>query len=187
MRGFADNLLTQPLICAAPRGALSLPAILAALARDEIDSFPSIRPHQSPAWHMFLVQLAALAMHRAGLTELPSDEEKWRDLLRGLTPDFAYDEPWRLVVEDRTKPAFLQPPVPQGVKLENLIPAPDTLDLLITAKNHDLKQGVARRAALGGLGLRTWSHVQTGGRLYDAAEQERRVRDGATLYAPESH
>ena len=147
MRDFVDNLLTDPLIRASPHGALSLPGIFAALARDEVDSFPAVRPHQAPAWHMFLVQLAALAMHRGGLTEVPSDEEKWRDLLRGLTPDFADDEPWRLVVEDQTKPAFLQPPVPPGVKLENHVPSPDALDLLITARNHDLKQAVARQAA----------------------------------------
>ena len=143
----STNLLTQPLIAAAPRGLLSLPGLLAALTRDDVDSFPALRPHQAPAWHMFLVQLGALAMHRAGQTELPRDEDSWRDLLRKLTPDFADDAPWRLAVEDWSKPAFLQPPVPKGVKLENAVPTPDALDLLITSKNHDLKQAVAQVAA----------------------------------------
>jgi CRISPR system Cascade subunit CasA len=143
----STNLLTQPLIAAAPLGQLSLPGALAALVRDEVDSFSALRPHQAPAWHMFLAQLGALAMHRCERSELPRDEGDWRDLLRGLTPEFADDAPWSLVVEDWTKPAFLQPPVPKSVKLENAIPTPDALDLLITARNHDLKQAVARDAA----------------------------------------
>ena len=141
------NLLTQSLISAAPGGAHSLPGLLAALARDEVDSFPALRPHQAPAWHMFLVQLAALALHRGKQSELPRDESDWRDLLRGLTPDFADDAPWHLVVNDWMKPAFLQSPVPKGVKLENPLITPDALDLLITSKNHDLKQAVAQAAA----------------------------------------
>ena len=65
--------------------------------------------------------------------------------MRDLTPGFAADEPWQLVVEDWTQPAFLQPPVPDGVTLANPVPTPDALDLLITSKNHDLKQAVARQ------------------------------------------
>ncbi|MGO9944721.1 MAG: hypothetical protein ACLPIC_18420 [Rhodoblastus sp.] len=140
------NLLTEPLIRTSPNGALSLPGVLAAFARDEVDSFPGLRPHQEPAWHMFLVQLAALALHRAGLTDAPTEEEHWRELLRALTLEFSDDAPWRLVVEDRSKPAFLQPPVPASVRLDNPLSSPDALDLLITSKNHDLKQAVARHA-----------------------------------------
>ena len=90
------NLLTQPLLRAAPRGVLTLPGLLAALARDGVDTFPALRPHQSPAWHMFLVQLAALALHAAGTDAIPEDEETWARRLRGLTTDFPDDEPWRL-------------------------------------------------------------------------------------------
>lgn len=147
MTDFGDNLLVEPLIDASPCGALSLPGLFAALARDEVEHFPALRPHQVPAWHMFLVQLAALAILRSGLTEMPLGEDEWRGLLRALTCDFPDDAAWRLVVEDWSKPAFLQPPVPKGVKLENHVPSPDALDLLITSKNHDLKQAVARRAA----------------------------------------
>ena len=78
---------------------------------------------------------------------LREDESAWRDLLRALTPEFPNDEPWRLVVDDWRKPAFLQPPVPVGVALKDEVETPDALDLLITARNHDLKQTVARRAA----------------------------------------
>ena len=138
------NLLTQPLIRTAPQGTLTLPGVIAALARDEVEGFPALRPHQSPGWHMFLVQLAALALHEAGRQDIPEDEAVWAKLLRGLTPDFTEDEPWRLVVADATQPAFLQPPVPADVTLNKDVPSPDALDLLITAKNHDLKQAVAR-------------------------------------------
>jgi CRISPR system Cascade subunit CasA len=147
MTATEHDLLTQPLIRMTPGGASSLPGVLAALARDDIDGFPALRPHQSPAWHMFLVQLAALALHGAGESTIPTEEEAWERLLRGLTPSFPADEPWCLVVEDVGKPAFLQPPVPAGVSLPNSVPTPDALDLLITSRNHDLKQTVARRAA----------------------------------------
>lgn len=139
----SHDLLTEPLIQTAPAGVLSLPGVLAALAGDEVDSYPALRPHQAPAWHMFLVQLAALALHGAERENLPDDEATWRNLLRGLTPRFPNDEPWSLVGKDWTKPAFLQPPVPASVKLENGVSTPDALDLLITARNHDLKQAVA--------------------------------------------
>src|SRR5690606_28169634 len=140
------NLLAQPLINTAQLGPLTLPGTLAALARDEVDDFPALRAHQGMFWHMFLVQLAALALHRAGETEIPQDEETWRRLLRWLTKDFPGDEPWCLVVDDWSKPAFMQAAVPDGVKVESPIPSPDALDLLITSKNHDLKQAVARGA-----------------------------------------
>ena len=138
------NLLTQPFIRTTPHGALTLPGLIAALARDEVEDFPALRPHQHPGWHMFLVQLAALALHEAGREDIPKDTAAWATLLRGLTPDFKEDEPWSLVVEDMTKPAFLQPPAPEGVTLKNEVPSADALDLLITSRNHDLKKAVAR-------------------------------------------
>ena len=95
---------------------------------------------------MFLVQLAALALHRAGTSSLPESEGEWATLLRGLTPAFPEDEPWCLVVEDPSKPAFFQPPVPAGMALKTPVLTPDALDLLITSKNHDLKQVVAQQA-----------------------------------------
>ena len=68
---------------------LTLPGVLAALARDGIASYPGLRPHQTPAWHMFLVQLAALALQRAGEDDLSKDSDHWAKLLRGLTPEFS--------------------------------------------------------------------------------------------------
>lgn len=147
MIGTRYNLLNEQLIGTFPNGPLSLPGVLAALARDEVDNFPALRPHQAPAWHMFLVQLMALALHRSGQTDIPEDEADCAAVLRGLTPEFPEDEPWCLLVEDNARPAFMQPPVPSGMTLVSPVPTPDALDMLITAKNHDLKQSVARTAA----------------------------------------
>src|SRR5664280_2434079 len=94
------NLLTTPLLRALPVGWVTLPGMLACLVRDEADSFPALRPHQAPAWHMFLVQLAALGLHRAGIDVLPETEAEWAKVLRGMTPEFPNDEPWCLAVED---------------------------------------------------------------------------------------
>lgn len=138
------NLLVQPFIHASPGEPTTLPGVLARLVRDEVDAFSALRAHQAPAWHMFLVQIAALALHRADRRNASDTEEDWRNLLRGLTPQFTNDEPWSLVVDDGSLPAFLQPPVPDGSRLENDVPTPDALDLLITARNHDLKQAIAR-------------------------------------------
>jgi CRISPR system Cascade subunit CasA len=140
------NVLQIPLFCVSPESQVSLPGLIALLAQDKVDGYPALRPHQAPAWHMFLVQLAALALHRAGEAQLPESEEAWTQLLRGLTAEFPNDEPWCLVVEDQSKPAFMQPPVPAGMELKAQVPTPDALDLLITSKNHDLKQGIAQKA-----------------------------------------
>ena len=127
----------------------SLPTIFAALMRDEVDAFPALRPHQRHAWHAFLVQLGAMAMHRAELDGLPSSAEEWRRIMRGLTPDFPDDEPWHLVVDDIARPAFMQPPassVDMQKDYKNRVETPDKLDMLVTGKNHDLKIMVAVNA-----------------------------------------
>ena len=141
------NILSEPIISISRAKCLSLPALLAAMTRGEVSQFHALRPHQRPSWHMFLVQLAALALWTANRTDPPKESTGWADLLRGLTPDHADDEPWRMVVEDRARPAFLQPPAPVNLKWQP-VPTPDALDLLITARNHDVKQSIARDAAM---------------------------------------
>lgn len=137
------NLLSDSILTADPVGSITLPGLFTALSRDDVRAFPRLRAHQRAAWHMFRVQLAALAMDWAGMSELPQEESVWRDLLLALTEGEA--EPWTLVVEDRSRPAFLQPPDPGGLKWEP-VPTPDALDLLITSKNHDLKAAVVTNA-----------------------------------------
>lgn len=145
------NLLFDPLIRAEIAGQtvwLSLPQVYAELVADRISSFPALRPHQRSAWHMFLVQLGALALHRANLSEPPETPEEWERLLRGLTAEVDEETPWALVVDDLSKPAFLQPPVPECTlsAFKNQIDTPDALDILITSKNFDLKESVAHNA-----------------------------------------
>ena len=149
------NILTDDIIRFGAGGEIkpaSLPEACAALMRDEVESFPSLRPHQRHAWHAFTVQLGAMALHRAGLAEPPTDAETWREIIRGLTPDFPDDEPWRLVVDDITKPAFMQPPATSEKKIadyKSVVGTPDELDMLVTSKNHDLKSSVADSGGAG--------------------------------------
>ena len=145
------NLLTDPILTLAGGERVSLPGLFAALATRRAHGFPTLRAHQRPAWHMFLVQLAALALwheERATRrpTEIPANPSSWAAALRALTADHADDAPWRLVVDHDAQPAFLQPPAPPGLKWST-VHTPDELDLLITSRNHDLKQKVAHQAA----------------------------------------
>lgn len=139
------NLLAEPLV-QSDAGWHSLPGLMAAMARGEVRSFPAMRPHQRPAWHMFLVQLATLALDAVGERSLPDDEAGWTAALRALTPEYDDDASWHLVVEDPVKPAFMQPPDPGGLKWSK-VATPDALDMLITARNHDVKTAIARSAA----------------------------------------
>jgi CRISPR system Cascade subunit CasA len=126
--------------------SLTLPGTFAALMADRIAGFPALRPHQRHAWHAFLTQLGAVALHAAGLADPPRDEAAWRDLLLRLTPGEAAETAWSLVAPP-DRPALLQPPLPDGLAaLKNAIATPDGLDMLVTAKNHDLKQAVMAEA-----------------------------------------
>ena len=146
------NLLTEPLIrYHSPAGNLeaSLPEVYAALMADAVIAFPALRPHQRHAWHAFLVQLGAMAMHRAGVDTPPEAAEEWAELIRGLTPGQQDDEPWQLVVNDIKKPAFMQPSASSKEKekdYKSTVITPDELDKLVTSKNHDLKSSVAAQA-----------------------------------------
>ena len=143
------NLLTEPLIRfdppGLPRAEASLPEVYAALLDDRVEAFPALRPHQRHAWHAFLVQLGAMALHQAGRIEPPPAAGEWRELLRALTPHWPNDEPWHLVVDDITQPAFMQPPAraqERAADYKSAVNTPDELDMLVTSKNHDLKAAV---------------------------------------------
>lgn len=146
----AHNLLKDRLIRLETRDGVesaSLPEVFAALMADRVRCFLALRAHQGPAWHMFLAQLGALACHRAVLKVPPPDAGTWEHIIGALTRgEFPADEPWSLIVDDWSRPAFLQPPVPEGIRLEKEAATPDALDMLITSRNHDLKQAVAANA-----------------------------------------
>ena len=128
----------------------SLFGVFAALARGDAWSFAALRPHQREPWHAFTVQVAALALIRAGRDDLPGDEATWRDLLIALTPGQPDGEAWALVVDDWSRPALLQPPLvgdANRADYKSRLATPDALDMLVTSRNHDVKQ--ERMAAAG--------------------------------------
>lgn len=146
------NLLDEPLIrtrlvVAGQPKSFRLPALFVALANDEIRDFPALRPHQRHPWHAFLVQLAAMALHRAGREEVFDTESAWKEALLGLTPDDSDGAAWCLI-SPNDRPAFMQAPVPGGSvdDWNNRIEAADELDMLVTSKNHDLKSARMRHA-----------------------------------------
>ena len=139
------NVLVDPVLRVTGSGSVTLPGLLAAMAGGRARGVPALRPHQRPAWHMFLVQLGALATWRGAGGRIPESETAWTDALRQLTPEHGDDAPWRLSVYDGRRPAFLQPPEPGRAKWTE-VGTPDELDMLITARNHDLKTAVAKNA-----------------------------------------
>ncbi len=136
------NLLEDSLLRATQLGGairrVSLPQLYAALVADEIEELPALRPHQRHALHALLCQIGALACLATGLSEPPRDAAAWAAGLRALTPDHPDDAPWHLVT-DPDRPAFLQAPAPGGISSFKQVETPDALDMLVTAKNHDLK------------------------------------------------
>lgn len=117
----------------------SLPQVLAALAAGQAVEFSALGAHQLHAWHAFLVQLAALALLSGGTDERPASDAQWAHLLRLLAA--GKGSAWHLVVADLSEPAFMQPPVPEGSlrKWPHGTRWPDEIDVLETAKNHDVK------------------------------------------------
>ncbi len=128
------------------RVTLSLPGVFAALTRNEVEDFPALRPHQRHVWHAFLVQVAALFLVRSGTAELPDTDATWREALLSLTPADPDGAAWALI-SPLDRPAFLQPPVPEGslAGFKEII-TPDDLDMLVTAKNHDVKRASIQSA-----------------------------------------
>ena len=112
-------------------GKSSLPEIFAAL--ENVDAFPALRPHQRHPWPCISRQLGALAMHKSGMSQQPDYAASWQEIIRRLTAsEFPDDEPWRLFVEDITKPAFLQPPANSAIRLvdyKGKLQTPDALDI----------------------------------------------------------
>ncbi|MGC3997669.1 MAG: type I-E CRISPR-associated protein Cse1/CasA [Anaeromyxobacter sp.] len=133
----ADGLLGIETI-AHQRRFVTLPEALALLAQDEVTSFTALQAHQHHGWHAFLVQLAALALHRSGRDSPRLKAGAWREILESLTE---HREAWFLVVPHLKRPAFMQPPVPEGTLDDFNDPqaCSDEIDVLVTSKNHDVK------------------------------------------------
>lgn len=122
----------------------SFPELLAALVTEEVIDFPALRPHQTHAAYALFAQLGAAA-RRGTAGPLPRTPAEWQEALLAMSEGETHA--WDLVGEDLSKPAFLQAPVPEGsLKDFGGRATPDSLDLLVTAKNHDLKSNRATDA-----------------------------------------
>ena len=148
------SLLTEPLVRyrRASDGSTvcaNVPQLFVALAADEVRDYPALRPYQRHPWHAFLVQLAAIALHKAERTAAFDTAEEWRDALLALTPDDPDGAAWCLV-SPPNRPAFLQAPNTRwdATEWDTELYAPDVMDMLVTSKNHDLKGARMRSARL---------------------------------------
>lgn len=117
------NVLRDRLITVEPDGAdrpLSLAGLLARLlaGRDDVLSFPRLAPVQRSYWYRFLVRCAAKALHTLGLEARDAASLEVEDLAarieRVLAEVAGGEEAWLLYQPDPTRPAFLQPPTPDG-------------------------------------------------------------------------
>ena len=133
------DLLGDPLLEVEGASPCSLAEVLAALCRQEDLVFANLRPHQQAPWHAFLVQLAYLALEKAGIVEPPTDAASWRKLLLDLSHGQACA--WHLCVDDWQQPAFLQSPCSPGREsdFKAVAESAQSLDILVTSRNFDEK------------------------------------------------
>ena len=141
------NLLTDPLFrVETPSGLawLDLPGVLEVLANDQVAGLPGVQRHQEDALHIFLCYLSAAVLVREDQANPRQTAAFWREGIRRLTHADGGDDDsaWTLVVADPTRPAFMQPPCKTIADFNQFKPkasTPAELDLLPTAKNHDVK------------------------------------------------
>ncbi len=144
------NLLIDPLLRVQTKQDLeylSLPALFAALGKNEVRHLVGIQRHQHDAFHVFLCYLAGAVLARDHSSNPVRREDFWREGLLRLSGNAGYDA-WQVVVEDVSRPAFMQPPLPEGNRKPTSVmnTPPDELDVLQTAKNHDVKRQRATSA-----------------------------------------
>jgi CRISPR system Cascade subunit CasA len=143
-----EQLLNYRLRGTGERIAATLPELFVAMAKDQVQDFPVLRTHQRHAWHAFLVQLAAIALHRSAQVEPYETEQEWSAALLALTPNDADGAAWCLV-SPVNRPAFFQAPVLAGLdaKWETKNTA-DEIDMIKASKNHDIKAKRMTHASL---------------------------------------
>lgn len=139
------NLLTDPLIRVETSDGIlhmCLPELLAALGENRAASLPGLQRHQEDAFHIFLCYLAGALLAREGRESPLQTADFWREGIRRLTGRND-DCAWTLVVEEPTKPAFMQPPAISETdfkrNFKTIKTTPDAMDILLTSGNHDLK------------------------------------------------
>ena len=142
------DLLHDPLIGIQTRAGparVNLPELLAGLSAGEVEAYTGLRAHQADPWHVFLVQVAASVMARHSEATLPPDAAFWRTGLLDIADGCA--SAWELQVDNVTQAAFLQHPLSSANELSVFKPkahTPDELDVLVTAKDHDVKMARMR-------------------------------------------
>lgn len=147
----ANNLLTDEIFRVQKRDCqvvrMSLPSLLAALGRNDVISLPGIRSHQEDIFHIFVCSLAAAVLAREKVSHVAQKEEFWKAGLEQLTSGHSKTA-WCLVADDQAFPAFMQPSLSSKLDLKKDVKAssPDELDVLQTAKNHDVKSSRAADA-----------------------------------------
>ena len=146
------DLLTEPILdirkTDGQDARVTLPGLMSVMMQGNLETIWSQRPHQRHALHSFLAQTGAAALELAGAREIPEDEAHWLQLLEALTGHPGH-EPWQLIHEDLTAPAFLQPPTmnPDSILNSRLeAPTPGSLDILASSKNHEVKRNTVRNA-----------------------------------------
>jgi CRISPR system Cascade subunit CasA len=143
------NLLTDRIFRVQTAGGIdttTLPGLLAALGLGRVDSLPGLQRHQEDALHMFLCYLAGAALVREGRDDPRQSESFWTKALRRLAARND-DCAWTLLVADPTQPAFMQAPLASEEEFHKDYNTergtPDAIDVLLTAKNHDIKAAKA--------------------------------------------
>jgi CRISPR system Cascade subunit CasA len=142
------NLLTDLVFrVRTPEGpaTASLPELLALLGEDRVESLPGLQRHQEDAFHIFCCYLAGAVLVRQGEAAPRQSVAFWLKGIRTLTQQEGCedDSAWTLIVDDPSKPAFLQPPSTDQATFDREYKpramTPDALDVLQTARNHDVK------------------------------------------------
>lgn len=151
------NLLVDPVFrVRTPEGIgkYDLPELMALLGSDKVESLPGLQRHQEDAFHVFLCYLAGAVLNRTGVGDPVQNASYWREGIRDMTRQEGCDDDsaWILVVDDPTRPAFMQPPAPDKATFDRdyklKAESPDALDVMQTAKNHDVKSTRANPADL---------------------------------------
>lgn len=142
------NLLTDPIFrVRTPDGpaTVCLPELLALLGQDRVDSLTGLQRHQEDAFHIFCCYLAGAVLVRTGESSPQQTADFWREGIRQLTlaEGCEDDSAWTLLIDDPTKPAFMQSPASSRAVFERdykpKAATPDALDIFRTARNHDVK------------------------------------------------
>ena len=141
------NLLYDPLfrvLTEAGPEEVSLPTLLELFGEDAVRQLVGIQRYQADAFHVFLAYLGGAVLARRGDTSPVQAADYWRTGLMELAGPSG-EQAWSLLEDDLLKPAFMQPPLLTDKKSGTIVSTLDELDVLQTAKNHDIKRTRADR------------------------------------------